>query len=72
VLADDHPDIPDEVRHFLAFEFDVLSTVGDGKALIQAVSEWSPDAAISDIQMPDWEASRQADTFFAKVCAMPS
>lgn len=51
VLADDHQDILDEVRHLLAFEFDVLCTVAEGNALIQAVAESRPDAVISDLQM---------------------
>lgn len=52
VLADDHPDILDEVRHLLETEFDVLFAVADGNALIQAVAELRPDAVISDVQMP--------------------
>jgi len=52
VLADDHPDILDEVRHLLEVEFDVVFTAADGNALIQAVAQLRPDAVISDVQMP--------------------
>ena len=52
VLADDHPDVLDEVRHLLEFEFDVVFAVGDGNALFHAVAESRPDAVISDAQMP--------------------
>jgi DNA-binding NarL/FixJ family response regulator len=52
VLADDHLDVLDEIRHLLASDFDVLRTVAEGHALIQAVAELSPDAVVSDIQMP--------------------
>ena len=62
VLADDHKDILDEVRRLLASGFDVLCTVAEGNALIQAVAELRPDAVISDIRMPGLggiEAGRQ-------------
>jgi CheY-like chemotaxis protein len=52
VLADDHPDILEELRHLLEFEFDVLFTAADGHALIQAVDVLRPDGVISDVQMP--------------------
>jgi DNA-binding NarL/FixJ family response regulator len=52
VLADDHPDILDELRHLLEFEFDVLFTAADGHALIQAVARLRPDLVISDVEMP--------------------
>jgi DNA-binding NarL/FixJ family response regulator len=62
VLADDHPDILDEVRGLLASGFDVLCTVTESNALLQAVAELRPDAVISDIRMPGLggiEAGRQ-------------
>jgi DNA-binding NarL/FixJ family response regulator len=52
VLADDHADILGEVASLLEFDFDVLCTVGEGTALVDAASELRPDAVISDIQMP--------------------
>jgi DNA-binding NarL/FixJ family response regulator len=52
VLADDHRDVLDAIRHLLAPEFDVLRAVAEGHALIRAVAELSPDAVVSDIQMP--------------------
>jgi DNA-binding NarL/FixJ family response regulator len=52
VIADDNADVLDELRHLLEFEFDVLSAVNDGHALLQAVAERRPDAVVSDIQMP--------------------
>ena len=62
VLADDHPDVLDEIRDLLASEFDVLRTVNEGVALIEATAELRPDAVISDIRMPGLggiEAGRQ-------------
>lgn len=51
VLADDHPDVLEEVRRLLEFEFDVLRTVDGGAALVRAADELRPDVVISDIQM---------------------
>jgi DNA-binding NarL/FixJ family response regulator len=53
VLADDHPDVRQEIRELLDPEFEVLRAVGDGAALVAATAELRPDAVISDIQMPE-------------------
>ena len=53
VLADDHPDMRQEIRDLLDREFEVLRAVGDGVALVAATRELQPDAVISDIQMPE-------------------
>jgi DNA-binding NarL/FixJ family response regulator len=52
VLADDHLDLLEGIRYLLAPEFDVVSSVKEGLALIQAAFELRPDAIISDINMP--------------------
>lgn len=52
VLADDHLDVLEAIRQFLAPDFDVLRAVNEGMALIEAVAELGPDAVITDIQMP--------------------
>lgn len=52
VLADDHRDVREEVRSLLGSEFEVLRTVGEGAALVEAAAELRPDAVIADIQMP--------------------
>ena len=51
MLADDHPDILDELRRLLTPEFEVIAAVKDGEALVRAAAELSPDAVISDIYM---------------------
>ena len=53
VLADDHPDVRQEIRQLLDLEFEVLRSVGDGAALVAAAIELKPDVIISDIQMPE-------------------
>jgi DNA-binding NarL/FixJ family response regulator len=52
VLADDHQGLLEEIRCLIAPEFDVVRSVNDGLALIQAACELRPDAVISDIHMP--------------------
>jgi|HubBroStandDraft_6_1064221.scaffolds.fasta_scaffold872890_2 DNA-binding NarL/FixJ family response regulator len=52
VLADDHEDVLHEIRALLDPEFDILRSVTDGLALIEAVRESKPDVVISDVQMP--------------------
>ena len=52
VLADDHLDLLEEIRCLVAPEFDVVSSVKEGLALVQAAFELRPDAIISDINMP--------------------
>lgn len=62
VLADDHLDVLDEIRHLLVPEFDLVRAVKDGAALIEAAAELRPDAVISDIRMTGLsgiEAGRQ-------------
>jgi DNA-binding NarL/FixJ family response regulator len=52
VLADDHEEVLHEIRALLNADFEILSSVTDGLALIEAVREWKPDVVISDVQMP--------------------
>jgi DNA-binding NarL/FixJ family response regulator len=53
VIADDHPEVRQEIRELLNREFDVLRAVADGAALLAAATELKPDAVVSDIQMPE-------------------
>jgi DNA-binding NarL/FixJ family response regulator len=53
VLADDHPDVRQEIRLLLDLEFEVVRAVGDGAALVAAALELKPDVIVSDIQMPE-------------------
>jgi DNA-binding NarL/FixJ family response regulator len=52
VLADDHEDVLRELRALLHPEFEVVASVTNGFALIDAARQWKPDAVISDIEMP--------------------
>jgi DNA-binding NarL/FixJ family response regulator len=52
VLADDHPQMIAIVRQTLAEQFDVVSTVRDGRQAVDAVLTLNPDALVIDISMP--------------------
>ncbi len=52
VLADDQTATSALLERLLRTEFDVVATVGDGRALVEAVARMSPDAIVTDISMP--------------------
>ena len=52
VLAEDHEGVAEQLRKLLAPEFDVVATVADGHALVQAVEATRPDVVVADIVMP--------------------
>ena len=53
VVADDHPDVLEEIRQLLNSEFEVVEAVGGGLDLVQAAARTRPDTVVSDISMPD-------------------
>ena len=52
LLADDHPEIVEDLRAVVEREFEVVATVGDGNALIAAAERLAPDVIVTDIAMP--------------------
>jgi DNA-binding NarL/FixJ family response regulator len=52
VLADDHPEILDELQSLLLPDFEIAEVVGDGAALVAAACRLKPDVVVSDVQMP--------------------
>ena len=52
LLADDHVLVAQALEHLLKAEFDVVGTVSDGRALLKAAGELSPDVVVVDIGMP--------------------
>jgi DNA-binding NarL/FixJ family response regulator len=52
VLADDQAAAGALLEELLAPEFEIVATVRDGQALIDAVARLSPDAVVTDISMP--------------------
>lgn len=52
LLADDHTLVSDGFRKLLEPEFEVVGTVGDGRALLKAAEELKPDLVLVDVGMP--------------------
>ncbi|TKB94348.1 MAG: response regulator transcription factor [Nitrospira sp.] len=53
LLADDHPEMLNAICGVLEDKFgEVVETVGDGEALVEAAQRLKPDIIIADISMP--------------------
>jgi DNA-binding NarL/FixJ family response regulator len=52
LLADDHNLMAEALQHLLQTEFDVVGTVADGRALLQAAATLKPELVVVDIGMP--------------------
>ena len=63
LLAEDHAETAERLRKLLRADFDVVASVGDGDALVEAAERLSPDVIVTDIAMPgiDGIAGRGAD-----------
>lgn len=52
LLADDHSILIESLSMLLATAHDVVGTVSDGHALVEAAARLQPDIVVSDIAMP--------------------
>jgi DNA-binding NarL/FixJ family response regulator len=52
LLADDHADNAALLRDLLQGEYDVIGSVQDGQALVEAADALAPDVIVTDIGMP--------------------
>jgi len=52
LIADDHAILLDAFKRLLEPEYDVVGTVTDGQALVQAAESLKPDVILADISMP--------------------
>ena len=52
LLADDHKMFSQGLQTLLEDEFDLVGTVGDGQALVDAAKRLNPDVIIVDVSMP--------------------
>lgn len=65
LLADDDPDLLEDVATLLEPEFEVVACVSDGRALINFALTLVPDLIVTDISMPNlsgFHAIRQIKT----------
>jgi DNA-binding NarL/FixJ family response regulator len=62
LLADDHKIVLEGLKSLLEREFEVVGSVGDGRALVHQAAILHPDVIVADISMPQLngiEAARQ-------------
>ena len=62
LLADDYPEMLKAVSRLLALDCEVVGTVGDGDALLEATERLRPDVIVLDLNLPNLhglEACRQ-------------
>lgn len=52
LLADDHTLVAEAFKRLLEPEFEVVGTVGDGRALLRAAPDLKPDVVLVDLNMP--------------------
>jgi DNA-binding NarL/FixJ family response regulator len=65
VLAEDHAVMLKQLAALLACEFDVVSVVESGRALISACETCRPDVIVSDMGMPDLNGIAAAQVILA-------
>jgi CheY-like chemotaxis protein len=53
LLADDYPEMVRAVGRLLALECEVVGTVADGSALLEAAARLQPDVIVLDVNLPD-------------------
>lgn len=62
LMVDDHPGVAKAVTRLLSFDCEVLGTVADGAAALEAVNRLQPDVVVLDLHLPNvngLEACRQ-------------
>ena len=62
LVADDHPDVVKAVCRLLALDCDIVGSVADGRALLDAALRLQPDVIVVDLNLPNvngLEACRQ-------------
>ena len=52
LLADDHAAMLEEIENLLKADYNIIGSVEDGAALVEAGQRLNPDLIISDISMP--------------------
>ncbi|HEX5122535.1 MAG TPA: response regulator transcription factor [Rhodanobacteraceae bacterium] len=58
VLAEDHPNVAEQLRKLLSASFDVVAVVGHGEALVKTALRLKPDIVVTDISMPGMDGIR--------------
>jgi len=53
LLADDYPDMVKAVSRLLALDCEIVGTVSDGGALLEAARRLQPDVIVLDVHLPN-------------------
>jgi len=61
VLAEDHILVAEGIRRLLEPDYELISVVHNGKALIEAAREHQPDLVLTDISMPGMDGLEAAE-----------
>src|SRR5271165_3478289 len=70
LVADDHTLVAEAFKRLLEPEFEVVGTVGDGRALLRVAAQLQPDVVLVDLNMPllnGLDASAQLKQVLPKV-----
>jgi DNA-binding NarL/FixJ family response regulator len=60
ILAEDHPNVAEQLRKLLADSFDVVAVVSHGEALVKTALRVKPDIVVTDISMPGMDGMKAA------------
>jgi len=67
VLAEDHPNVAEQLHKLLAAAFDVVDVVGHGEALVKSALRLKPDVVVTDISMPGMDGIRAAQELVQQI-----
>lgn len=68
LLADDNPELRQQVVRSLEREFEVVATAGDGRQLLREVERCHPDVVVTDISMPVMDGFEAAAVLQQRGC----
>ena len=52
LVADDHPEVAKAVCRLLALHYEIVGSVADGSALLEAAQRLEPDVVVLDVNLP--------------------
>jgi DNA-binding NarL/FixJ family response regulator len=69
LLADDHPAVFEHVSRILGADYEVVGTVSDGRAAVDAAFRLQPDLVVLDIMMPELDGLNAARELRQRGCS---
>lgn len=68
LIAENHPAMREKVASLLQYEFDVVASVAEGMAAVEATSHFLPDLVILDVCMPVLDGREVAQRVKSQGC----